>query len=212
MPSRCFCASALLLLSGCITVYQPLQTLQRPVVVELDKDNFDGVRVAVRCQAGSDITKGESKRLCQKVERVLANQGAVIATAETTQKPDLIVELESRVLHHEVDTLMSLLFGVSLTLIPAVTDTSLSEEVTIRDGDGFVLARDSFQARFVTYMSSVVWAVNGLLDLLVRPPEERLTGKSQQAVVSQDFYSHLSQLAFHARMRALVLQGFERKP
>jgi hypothetical protein len=201
-----------LLTSGCVTVYQPLRALQRPVVLSIDENNFEGLKVQVRCPPGAFVKGGEANKLCRKVERVLSNQGAVVGggVEQNGTKPDLIIDIESRLLSDDTDRLFSVLCILSGTLIPWVTDTSLAEDITIRDADGFVLASDSFQARFVTYIGLAVWAVNGLLDLLVRGEDEKLVGKAQNAVVSKDFYSQLSQLAFHARTRSLVLRNFER--
>jgi hypothetical protein len=215
--------------TGCVTVYQPLRSLQRPVVVDLNEANFEGVRVRVRCPAGEFVKGGEAQKLCRKVQRTFANQGAIIdyggevaapvparpgvsvaGASAPTLKPDLIIDLESRLLVDDTDRLFSLLCILTATLVPWVTDTSLAEDITIRDGDGFLLASDSFQARFVNYVGIGVWAVNALLDLFVRGENEKLIGKAQGAVVSRDFYGQLSQLAFHARTRALVLQNFER--
>lgn len=211
--------------SGCVTVYQPLQALQRPSVVNLEEANFEGVRVLVRCPPGEFVKGGEAQKLCRKVQRSFSNQGAIIDYGDTPStrqpassavkvpsatKPDLIIDIESRLLSDNTDRLFSVLCIASATLIPWVTDTSLAEDITIRDGDGFLLASDSFQARFVSYFGLAVWVVNGLLDLFFRPEEEKLAAKSQNAVISRDFYSQLSQLAFHARTRALVLKNFER--
>jgi hypothetical protein len=206
--------AAAALASGCVTVYQPLRALQRPVVLSTDENNFEGLKVQVRCPPGAFVKGGEANKLCRKVERVLSNQGALVGGSggadPNAPKPDLIIDIESRLLSDDTDRLFSVLCILSGTLIPWVTDTSLAEDITIRDADGFVLASDSFQARFVTYIGLAVWAVNGLLDLLVRGEDEKLVGKAQNAVVSKDFYSQLSQLAFHARTRALVLRNFER--
>jgi hypothetical protein len=198
--------------TGCVTVYEPLRGLQRPVVLDTDQPNFEGLRVQVRCPANEFVKTAEAQRLCRKVQRSLANQGAVtdLGDSATAPKPDLIIDLESRLLSDETDRLFSVLCVLSATLIPWTTDTSIAEDVTIRDGNGFLLASDSFQARLVTYFGLAVWAVNGLLDLIVRGENEKLTGKGQMPVLSRDFYSQLSQLAFHARTRSLVLGGFER--
>ncbi len=198
--------------TGCVTVYQPLRGLQRPVVLDTDQPNFEGVRIRVRCPTNEFVRGGEAQRLCRKVQRSLSNQGAVtdLGDAPNAPKPDLIIDLESRLLSDETDRLFSVLCVLTATLVPWMTDTSLAEDITIRDGDGFLLASDSFQARLVSYFGLAVWAVNGLLDLIVRGENEKLTGKGQTPVLSRDFYSQLSQLAFHARTRSLVLGGFER--
>lgn len=230
----CTLTLALSLLSGCVTVYQPLQTLARPVALDITEANFEGLKVLVRCPAGEFVKAGDAKRLCNKIQRVFTNQGALTEGGLLSAKParrsqdpepqaaapgmpaspkvDLIIDLKGRLLHFDIDKLMGALCVVSLTLVPCVSDTSLAQDVTIRDGDGFVLATDSFQARFVSYFGLAMWAVNGLLDLLVRAPEDRLIGNAQKAEVSDDFYSQLSQLALHARMRSLTQRNFETGP
>lgn len=199
--------------SGCVTVYQPLRGLQKPVVLNTEAANFEGLRVQVRCPAGTFVKGGEANKMCRKVEKVFANQGATIANqANDPKKPDLIVEIESRLIADDTDRVFSLLCIASGTLIPWINDTSLAEDVTIRDGSGFLLATESYQARFVSYFGLAVWVANAFMDLFLRTPEEKLLGKSQSLAVSKDFFSQLSQLAFHARTRALVLKGFENSP
>lgn len=203
--------------SGCVTVYQPLKGLQRPTVVQLDEDNFKDVRVQLRCGKG-DATAGERNKLCRKLQKVFSNQGAVVDTgglaevprgAAAAPKPDLIIDVESRFMSDDTDRFFSVLCVLTATLVPWITDTSLAQDVTIRDGDGFLLASQSYEARFVRYVGLGVWAVNALLDLFLRSPDEKLTGTNQNAVISKDFYRQLSQLAFHARTRELVLRTFE---
>ena len=101
---------------------------------------------------------------------------------------------------------------MSFTLVPTIAEFTFAQEVTIRDGAGFVLASDSLQGRFVRYFGLGVWAVNSALDFLVRSDEEKLTGDAAQQEFTRDFYRQLSQLAFDAHMRSLVLRGFEPEP
>lgn len=205
-----------LVTTGCATVvYQPLRSLQRPVMVSLDEANFEGLHVLIRCPAGPFAQAGDAQRACRKVQQVFSNQGAVIDSPGSFEqpglaKPDLIIDIESRLLSDETDRLLGVLCIATYTLVPWVTDTSFTEDITIRDGDGTLLVADSLPARFVTYTGAAVWAVNALLDVFARPPSDRLSGDAQFAVFSQDFYAQLSQLAFHARTRALVLRNFER--
>ncbi len=46
-----------LLLSGCVTVYEPLVSLQRPVVIDPEVGNFEGQHLLVRCIPG-DYLRG----------------------------------------------------------------------------------------------------------------------------------------------------------
>ncbi|MBL8957391.1 MAG: hypothetical protein JNK82_41845, partial [Myxococcaceae bacterium] len=67
----------------------------------------------------------------------------------------------------------------------------------------------TLQARFIRYFGLAFWAVNGLLDLIVRPKGEGLIGNNHKTDFSRDFHGQMSQLAFHATMRAKVLKSFE---
>jgi len=100
----------------------------------------------------------------------------------------------------------------SATLIPALTEYTFAQDIKILDGDGFLLASDTLQARFVRYFGLAAWGFNGLADLLWRPDSEELTGKSMVRSFTRDYYGHLSQLAFHARMRSMVLHDFDERP
>lgn len=211
--------------SGCVTVYQPLVALQRPVAIDPQVTNFQGLRLLVRCVSDENLKPSQADRLCRNVSTLFTNQGATVELevprgnasaardpaakgAGASTKPDLVMELKSRLLHEENSALLWVLSIASATLLPAITDTSISQDVTIRDSDGFLLVADALQARFVRYFSVAVWAVNGVLDLLVREPSDRVTGNSVNKEVSKDLYGQLSQLVLHARLRSEVLGGF----
>jgi hypothetical protein len=209
--------------SGCVTVYQPLVALQRPIAINPQVANFQGLHLLVRCVSDENLKASQADRLCRNVSTLFTNQGATVevevprdtasgvraaASRGTPTKPELVMELKTRVLHEENSVLLWVLSIASATLLPAITDTSLSQDVTIRDGDGFLLVADALEARFVRYFSVAVWAVNGVLDLLVRSPSDRVTGTSVNKEVSKDLYGQLSQLVLHARLRSQVLGGF----
>lgn len=208
--------------SGCVTVYQPLTGLQRPVVVDPSVGNFPGLRLLVRCPPSEHLEPLEADRLCRSVGTLFSNQGAQVElevprgrsarSREGLPKPDLVMDLTTRLLHEENSALLWVASIATGTLVPAITDTSIAQDVTVRDGDGFLLAVDSLQARFVRYMGVAVWAVNGLLDLLVRSPADRVTGNAVQPQVSKDFYGQLSQLVLHAQLRSTVLGGMAAPP
>lgn len=208
-----------LVLSGCVTVYQPLVSLQRPVAIDPGLPNFQGQRVLIRCFPGEYLRPKDAQVVCRHVRRLFTNQGARV-TAQVPRgavqvaldakpaRPDLIIDLKARLLHEENSALLWVISGLSLTLIPSITDTTFAQDVTIRDADGALLLSDTLQGRFVRYFGVGTWAVNAALDVLVREPEEELTGDAAEKDFSQDFYRQLSQLAFHAHMRARVLHGF----
>jgi len=93
--------------------------------------------------------------------------------------------------------------------VPAVTETTVALDLAVRGHDGALLAADTLQARFVRYMGVSVWTVNSLLNWLVRSDEEDLGDKTTRRDFSRDLYGQVSQLAFHAHMRSVVLRGFE---
>lgn len=209
-----------MLSSGCVTVYQPLVSLQRPVVVDPRMANFEGQRVLVRCIPGDYLQPDNAEQLCRNVRSLFTNQGAQVdvevprpgVSARDEQgepKADLIIDLKARLVHEESSALMGVLSGLTLTLVPSISEFTFAQEVTIRDSSGFQLASDTLQGRFVRYNGIGIWAVNGALDLLVRSDEEELTGDAAKKDFSRDFHRQLSQLAFNAHMRSLVMRGFE---
>ncbi|HEX5751622.1 MAG TPA: hypothetical protein VFZ09_35700 [Archangium sp.] len=213
------------LLSGCVTttVYQPLSSLQRPSIVDPQLANFEGMRLLVRCVPGDYLNASDTDLLCRKVGSLFRNQGARVETDVSRSgrpsrsfqdgtPPDLVVDLTSRLLHKESSGVLWALTVISLTIVPAVTEYSVAQDVTIRDASGFVLASDSLKARFIEYFGAGVWGVNWVLDAVVRPPEEEITGEAASRDFSRDFYAQLSQLAFNARVRADVLRSFEPRP
>ncbi|HYO72725.1 MAG TPA: hypothetical protein VEU33_42285 [Archangium sp.] len=210
------------LLSGCVTttVYQPLSSLQRPAIVDPRLANFEGMRLLVRCVPGDYLNAIDNDLLCRKVGTLFRNQGARVETEvprngrssrslQDGTQPDLIVDLSSRLLHKDSSGPLWALTVLSLTIVPAFTEYSVAQDVTIRDASGFLLASDSLKARFIEYFGAGVWGVNWVLDTLVRPPEEEITGEAPARDFSRDFYAQLSQLAFNARVRSDVLRSFE---
>jgi hypothetical protein len=211
------------LLSGCVTVYQPLLSLQRPVPIDPQLANFQGQRLLVRCVPGEYLRPADAQRLCIKVRSLFAVQGAEVEVevpiegrpggpAQAELRPDLSIELRSRLLHQDNSKLLWFLSVFSFTLVPTIAEYTFSQEVTIRDSAGFVLASDSLQGRFVKYFGVGVWAVNRVADLLVRADADELTGKHAPLEFTRDYYRQLSQLTFDAHMRSLVLRGFQPDP
>jgi hypothetical protein len=209
--------------SGCVTVYQPLVSLQRPVVVDPRIPNFEGQRMLVRCIPGDYLQLDDAVQLCRNVSALFTNQGAQVETevprmgtsapeGQGEAKADLIIDLKARLVHEENSGLLWTLSALSFTLIPAITEFTFAQEIVIRDSSGFQLASDTLQGRFVRYTGVGLWAVNSVLDLLVRSDAEELTGDAPKKDFSRDFHGQLSQLAFNARMRSLVMRGFEEPP
>lgn len=213
---------ALALSSGCVTVYQPLTSLQRPVVVDTEVANFPGLRLLVRCHAGDYLDTSDAQTLCRDVGTLFRNQGAQVelevpragrSSRERDEgtRPDLIVDLKARLLNEEGSGVLVVLSALTWTLVPTINEFTMAQDVSIRDGTGSLLVSDSLQGRFIEYRGVGVWGVNFALDLAVRPYEEEFTGDAPKREFSRDFYGQLSQLVFNAQMRSMVLRGFEQR-
>ncbi len=218
-PRLLFACLALVTASGCITVYQPLVSLQRPFAVDPELANFEGQNILVRCVPGDYVELPDAQQLCQQMRELYEAQSAKVETdvprkntgfLTTKFKPDLIVELRGRLLKRETSNfLINLLFLASASLIPTTEEIEIAQDVIIRDASGFQLAQDSLQARFVRQYGLGVWGVNALVDLIVRPKNQKITGDGYRRDFSADFYGHLSELAFHARMRSAIMHEFD---
>ena len=227
MPNRftsAFAVAAALGLTGCVTVYQPLVSLQRPTTIDTQTTNFAGQRILVRCVPSEDIGPDDAQALCQKVRTLFTNQGAEVQVevlrgsaaaneVDVAAEPNLIIDLRTRILSTKSSVWLGVLSFLTFTLVPNVEEYSFAQDVTMRDGSGFALAKETMEARFVHYFGFGVWAVNGALDFLVRAEDEKLGGGDvAKKDFSRDFYRQLSQVAFHANMRALVMRSFEEAP
>jgi hypothetical protein len=208
--------------SGCVTMYQPLTSLQRPVAVDPTIQNFAGTRMLVRCTPSEYLDDYDSQVLCRTVGRLFQNQGATVDTEvpvagraarerDEDQRPDLIVELSSRLLNQQESVVLWILCISTSTLVPAVSEFSFAQDIRVRDASGTVLVADSLQARFTRYTGIAVWGVNWVLDLIVRPEGERLTGDIPNREFSKDLYGQITQLVLNAQMRSTVLRGFEQR-
>jgi hypothetical protein len=198
MPRLLLCPAALCALAtGCVTIYQPLSGLHRPVAIDTSYANFDDVSVTFHCVPGDVIDEGDSQTLCRSLALLFENQGALVTTRSTAgllPEPDeltaeaegkappetaLNVRLESRLIHKEE----------SRTAWPfpwptVTTDYTFAQDISIRDETGFLLARDTLTGRFVRRFG--------------------FTSEAKKKF-SADFYEQVSQLALNARMRRQVL-------
>src|SRR4051794_36806679 len=66
--------------SGCVTVYHPLVSLQRPVAIDPQIANFEDVRLRVRCVPGDYLDAEASEALCRSVRTTFENQSAQVDT------------------------------------------------------------------------------------------------------------------------------------
>jgi hypothetical protein len=107
--------------SSCVTVYQPVTSLQRPTVIDPASPNFKDMNIRVRCVPNAEgADPGESEDLCRNMSALLSNQGAHVQTEVPEDadkpaqeddgkeerkprdgKPDLTIEIKSRRLHND---------------------------------------------------------------------------------------------------------------
>ncbi len=207
--------------AGCITtVYQPLTSLQRPVVVDPQLANFEGVKLLVRCHPSENLSANDAVKLCRSVSTNFRNQGALVEVEiprpnrganprDEGENPDLVMDLRSRMVNQHDGGALIILTYLTLTMVPMVQEYTLAQDVTLRDRDGTILVQDTMQGRFVEYLGFGVWAVNAFADYTFRKKEDRITGDAPKKDFSRDFYGQLSQLALNAHVRQRVLREFQ---
>lgn len=192
---RTFYAAALacLLATGCVTVYQPMSGLHRPIAIDPAYANFAGMRFTLECRRGRDDVLGEdeARDLCRKLTRVFENQGAEVETDVLGGEPGpadeapraapnrLHVQLTPRLIDQRTLNVLWLPFWT------VRTEYTFAQDISIRDASSFLLVRDTLTGRFV-----------------------RRLGFSSDAEeeFSRDFYGQLSQLALNAKLRHDVLR------
>lgn len=200
-------------------VYQPVSSY-KPVVVDTRAANFDDVSLTVRCPQGNMLTPAETRVLCARVTRLFETQGATVRTAErgvvddpldpgqavvaATPRTDLTLEVRARKLHESRHPLSWMSSFVTYTLLPALHEVTFAHDVTVRDGDGFVLATDSIQGRLLTRFGLGSWTATRLTDLTIRDRDQRLIG-SVTRDLSSHVYGRISQVAFNAKLQREVL-------
>ena len=204
-----------------VRVYQPISGLRHPVVVDPTAANFRDVNVSLRCERGDMLSRSEASKLCDRVATLFENQGAIVTRAdgsgfddeleEPTEgiplaRTDLSVVLEPRQVHEATYPLSYALCVVTFTLFPAISEETFAQDVEIRDGDGFLLLRESLKGRLVRRWGAGPWAGNWLADRTYRDKDERITGDAVNRDLSEDMYSQLSQMLFNAKIQWQVLQ------
>jgi hypothetical protein len=164
-----------LALSGCTTTtYQPLVSLLRPFILDPQVAIFVGLRVLVRCITSEHFGASAARPLCRRIANLFTGLGAKVesevprlgfsqglgaAADKPEARPDMVIEIRSRLLHQDnSNTLLWIASFMTYTLVPAITDSTVAVDVTIRDADGFLLVSDSLQARFIQYFGFGMWA------------------------------------------------------
>jgi hypothetical protein len=206
---------------GCVTVYQPLVSLQRPIAVDPAWSNtFTGTKLLVRCHQSDGV---EADALCRNLRTAFSKQGATVSTEVVRQQgrsamtpnadpPQFVMDVTSRRVSQSGSGLSTLLCIATFTIVPQVEEYAFAQDVTVRDAQGFILAQQTFQERFVESFGIGVWAINGLLDLVVRPKDEQVTGDRYKEEFSKDLHGHLAQVLYNATVRARVMRSFEPEP
>ncbi|MFN3197556.1 MAG: hypothetical protein ACE366_03895 [Bradymonadia bacterium] len=186
---------------GCITVYQPVSGLHRPIAIDTGYANFADLEIDLHCLPGEVLDTSEARELCQKLARLFENQGATVQTStrikairaedrvvpaqgegEAAQQPAkkdegrLQIELSARMIHKEE--------SAWFFFWTRVDEYTFAQDIVIRDGQGFLLARDSLIGRFMQRVGFTSEA---------------------EAQFSRDYYHLLSQLTLNARVRQQVL-------
>ena len=203
---------------GCVRTYQPLTGLHDPRVVDPRQPNFPGLRLDVYCVPGKSLTAAQAALLCQRVGVLFENQGAAVETftqdprvqvgdaglggpEADTSAAELVLELRTEAEVESTHPATYALSSITFTLVPLVRETTFTQAVTVRDGSGFLLAQTTLRGRLVERFGAGTWAGNKVLDVLVRPPEEEITGEGSHHDLSADLYGQLSQQVFNARLR-----------
>jgi hypothetical protein len=204
--------------SGCVTLYQPMGSLQRPTLLNPADATFAGSRILLRCMPSDDLPPGDAEKVCRNLSQSLRAQGADTETivpralddgqgrlAFDGVGADFTIEVASKTEHAYDYPAMAIAAGLTLTAVPAIEEETYAQTITVRGKNQVILASDTFRARFVTYTGCLVWSINALVDWLFRDDDNDLTGDVANVTFSKDFYRQVSQLAWNARVRSDVL-------
>lgn len=200
-------------------MYQPLNGLDQPVVVDPSRPNLEGVRITVVCNPTDYLRPPEARSLCVHVRKLLQRQGAVVSTRTGAARAeglevgqdgdagaegpstDLTVELTARELSSSRHPLTWGLFAITFSLVPAVSESTFAQDIVVRDAAGAPLASETVTGRLSLTVGSVSWAGNKLLDWLAREEGEKVTGDASNVQLSQDLDRQISQTLFNARLQ-----------
>ncbi len=220
--------------TGCLTVYQPLSGLHRPIAIDTRVANFSGQALTIHCVPEKFLSRKEASALCRKLQVLFENQGAKVTTASTLQISDeglssndnrvvaplaapgptvvdksqppssMTLKIQARQIHRETNPMLWTLSALTFTLFPAISEYTFVQDITIRDASGFLLLSDSLKAKFTRYFGLSTYFGNIALDWF-REESNKLSGNRVKTDFSDDFYPQISQLVFNAKMRARVL-------
>jgi hypothetical protein len=202
----------------CEVAYHPLQGLHDPVVVDPTQRNFEGLQLLVHCPA-QPLQAGDAERLCRRATDLFENQGATVSsvtsdtvrpdpfagTDEEQPRPDLTLQLRSRREPPSNQTLNLALAVVTFTFVPIVREEIFAIDLAVRDREGFLLLEDTLRGRIVQRVGLGAILVNGAVDQLFRPRDQRHNAENAEKELSADVYGQLSQRLFNAQVRARMI-------
>ncbi len=212
--------------SGCVHVYQPLEGLHTPVVVDTSAANFTDVHLTVDCSPSSALGLADRSNLCRKIAVLFENQGATVQVIESKGRggdgssmllsedegdtaeevsTDLLLELRSREVPKRNYALSTILCIATATLLPAVSESPFAIDVAVRDDGGFLLASETLEGRVVRRGGVGSWVGHRLADVALRGEAEKTTRDATDRALSEDLYGQLSQLVFNAKMQWQLL-------
>lgn len=203
--------------SGCVTFYQPMRAIHRPVAVEASPRNFEGLRILVRCLSTDDFSTSDAGTLCSKIGEDLEKQGALVETYTPSrtdtlepdvfegQRPDLTVEILSRNDHAYYYPLTWGACCVTCSLVPIMFERTDSQRIVVYGRDRSVLAEETYRERFVNYVGCSVWSVNWIADWIFRDDHQQVMDDAGKKQFTRDFYGQVRQLTMNARVRSEVL-------
>jgi len=189
-------AAAAICAGGCVTIYQPMSGLHRPVAIDPTYANFADLDVTLRCLPGPSLTGSEAGTLCRKLSRLFENQGAQVTVRTSSRRGDDLDDTPVEATTTEADAPPRAQIEVELTARriheeatqwlwwSSVSDYTFAQDVVIRDSNGFMLVRETLTGRFVTVLG------------FFSDAEEDF---------SKDYYAQISQLALNAKIRQRVL-------
>lgn len=167
-----------------------MQGLQRATTLNLAQTNLSDVPVILECQAKDEGTANE---LCARLSSLLVNQGADVIDdldGERTMEARnyfLRLDLRSRVIMRREQGLF--LRIVTFDIFedePALDEYAVEIQMTLRDKDQFLLAREKLVARF---RASLGWD---------NPAPETF---------SNDLYRQVTQMIYNGHLRERVFRG-----
>lgn len=209
--------------AGCVHDYQPLSGLHEPVVVDTRLQNLAGLRVTTVCDRGDLLSRTENSQMCRYLGQLFENQGATVINltggntdmmdapieGEKVEEPttDLLVELRHRRIrkgHHPESWVLNYL---TLYIVPGIRESTFAIDVTVRDGEGFMLEKRTLSGRIITRYGVAPWVVEKIVTNELKTGGEDPEEYTAEAQLSKDVFGQISQLVFNASVRRELLEA-----